>query len=329
MSGSSSLPAIPVVDVGSAGANAIHEAFPEAALRLLDAGRRTHSTTFLRIADPLSRRWVFRTEAPYAEEIRTVARSIRKPGVWALNMSFEWGCTTGVGPDEVGRPRMVRILDWCMEGLGQNLVVAQQKGPAGGFYNLTWPGFVGVISGVAPGRFAIAINQAPMRRRGLPRLADWALNRMKVNASRGMPPPLLVRRIFEEAKDFETAERMLRETELCVPVIFTISGVKPGEGRVIERTETEAWSTDIPVAVANDWIECPIGGTVRGSENSERRRDLNALMSAPTHDVDGLTTPVINQGTRMVFVADAATGRMTVAGYESDGRATDILALNT
>ena len=39
------------------------------------------------------------------------------------------------------------------------------QGPAGEFFNITWPGFVGALTAMAPWRFAAAINQAPLWRR--------------------------------------------------------------------------------------------------------------------------------------------------------------------
>jgi hypothetical protein len=59
-----------------------------------------------------------------------------------------------------------RLLDWGFPKLGENLVVAHQSGPAGDFHNITWPGIAGIYQAVARGRFAAAINQAPMRRHG-------------------------------------------------------------------------------------------------------------------------------------------------------------------
>jgi hypothetical protein len=39
------------------------------------------------------------------------------------------------------------------------------RGPAGEYHNITWPGYVGILTASAPGRFAAAINQAPLWRR--------------------------------------------------------------------------------------------------------------------------------------------------------------------
>jgi hypothetical protein len=50
------------------------------------------------------------------------------------------------------------------------------RGPAGEYYSVTWPGYVGTLTALAPDRFAAAINQAPLRRRTLdPRLRPFDL----------------------------------------------------------------------------------------------------------------------------------------------------------
>ena len=51
--------------------------------------------------------------------------------------------------------------------------VARQRGVAGDFLSVTWPGFAGLLTAVAPGRFAASINQAPMRRRTRVRWLLW------------------------------------------------------------------------------------------------------------------------------------------------------------
>ena len=60
----------------------------------------------------------------------------------------------------------VRTLDWPFKGLGRHIAVARMRGAGGGdFFSVTWPGYVGALTAMAPGRFAACINQAPMWRR--------------------------------------------------------------------------------------------------------------------------------------------------------------------
>src|SRR6202012_2110269 len=122
--------------------------------------------------------------------------------------------------------------------LGENVVVAKQHAKAGVFFNMTWSGFNGVLQAMAPDRFAAAINQAPMRRRGAGYAGDWLQARIAVSKSAALPPAHLLRRVFETAPDYAAAQDMLCRTPIAVPAIFILSGVAAGEGCVIERTES-------------------------------------------------------------------------------------------
>jgi hypothetical protein len=68
--------------------------------------------------------------------------------------------------------------------------VAHRYGPAGEFFDVTWPGAVGTLTAVAPGRFAAAINQAPLFRRSqaeILRTVDYTRNLVwTLSRERGM-----------------------------------------------------------------------------------------------------------------------------------------------
>jgi imidazoleglycerol-phosphate dehydratase len=132
-----------------------------------------------------------------------------------------------------------RVLDWGFPKLGENLIVAHQSGPAGDFHNITWPGIGSIYQAVARGRFAAAINQAPMRRHGPGIGTDWLRNRFAVHKGGGMPPAFLLRQVFETARDYATAKEMLCNAPIAVPVIYTLAGTRPNEGCVIERVEDD------------------------------------------------------------------------------------------
>jgi hypothetical protein len=141
----------------------------------------------------VAQRWLVRAENPYLDEIEAIAALIGRSGAYALNTSYEWCCTCGVGDDIDGGVRLLRVLDWRQPGLGRALVVVWQRGPAGDFANITWPGFVGVVTAMAPGRFAVALNQPPMMSWGLTPPLDWLVGRVGVWRSRALPPVHLLR----------------------------------------------------------------------------------------------------------------------------------------
>jgi hypothetical protein len=280
------------------------------------------------MADRVSRRWLARSGNPYLGEIDEVARALRRPGAHFLNIHYEWGCTTGVKPAPGGRTaRLVRVLDWGMPGLGRYVIAARVSAKAGPFVALTWPGFAGVLQAMAPGRFAAAINQAPMDAATGVYAADWALNRTKVWRRNALPPAHLLRKVFEEARDYAEAKSMLTQSPLCVSAIFTLAGLSAGEGAVVERRESEARVHEGHVSAANHWHAADWRGRDRGAESAERAAMLQGLAGDVGVDLGWLKAPMLNERTRLAVVADAAEGRLIAQGYEADGPATAVLAL--
>jgi hypothetical protein len=335
--GQSDLPSIPVFDLGDQGPVALFHAHPAGAAALLRQGRRTYTGLGLAIGDRVSARFARRAELPYGAEVAAVAaaaQALGHRGGWLLNLSYEWGCTTGVADDPDGTGMVMRrTLDWPVHGLGRHVAVARHRAPAGPWINVTWPGFVGVLTAIAPGRFAAAINQAPMTRHGLTIVGDWLVNRRQVFRSRAIPPAFLLRQVFEECRGYDEARRVLAETPLCLPALFTLAGARAGEDCVIERLETAAFIHAAPAAVANSWLTSGLKGRPRGHLSAERHAHLcHAQLPHATAAHDGdvfswLAPPVLNRDTRLAVVANAGTGRLVVQGWEPDGPATRVLEL--
>jgi hypothetical protein len=330
------LPEIPVVDVreggplrqaqeGAARARALRDDclsfFPRpvaAALPLLDG---------------LARRWLSRSQSPYVGEIAGIASALGFSGVWFLNGSYSWGCTT-MSRDEGGEPWLLRTLDWPFPGLGRHAEIARNCGEAGEFYSITWPGYVGTLTAMAPGRFAAAINQAPLWRRTRHpwlRPYDLAANAIKTWAIRHMPPDQLLRQVFETCADFASARAMLERTPVARPVIFSLAGMHPGERCVIERTEEGFETRDTATVAANDWHTCRepwearVGGDLvltcryeEAGENSRSRRETMERFDGSLSDqpFGWLVEPVNNRFTRLAVEMCPARGVLRVMGLE-------------
>ena len=282
-----------------------------------------------RIADPIVRGWMNRAGTVYAAEIDSVARTLNKPGIWLLHGAYLFGCTA-LGDESEKGPRLRRTLDWPFPGLGRLAEVRCQRGAAGEFLNVTWPGFVGVLTAVAPSRFAASINQAPMRRRWRsPMLLwlDYALNALQgLRGSGRLPPEHLLRHVFETCASFDEARRLLETAPVARPVLFLLVGTKPGERIVIEREETRAKTYRDDTVFANDWRERHPRWRPRGCgdgepvENNIRRRTaLAAWTGRDAHDFAWVTAPVLNACTRLSVEMCPASGRLVVAGWEPDG----------
>lgn len=324
----SNLPAIPYIDLTNAGPVALAAAERARMEALVAAGRNDYGRLFMTVGDRMSRRWLVRTGNPYLAELDDIAAVTGGPGTHLLNLSYEWFCTSGVSADPSGvGSRMMRTLDWPLPGLGRNVVVTHQDGAAGPYFNVTWPGFVGVATAMAPGRFSAAFNQAPMRRGGRSLAGDWLRNRLGVWRSRGLPPAHLLRRVFDDCASYAEARATLCKTPICLPALFVLGGVSAEEGCVIERLETRAIVHEAPRCVANHWLSPGLDGDPRGVESHERLAAMETYYKTDSEGFSWLVRPIVNDCTRVAVVANAAAGRLDVQGWEADGPATAVFRL--
>jgi len=331
--GNSEVADIPLVDVGRGGASALCEARPEDAAALIGDALRTSPLLRLvaRVADPLSRSWLERHGNPYLHEIHAVARQLETAGVYFLNVVYEWACSTSAGPDPDGAGmRLIRVLDWGLKGTGRYGAIARHESDAGAFYNATWPGYAGVITAMAPGRFAAAINQAPRLAPVGVRWMDETVARWRMlRAPTALPASHLLRRVFEEARDYDAALAMLMSAEsvVAMPAFFTLAGAKIGEAAVIEafgaerRLHRASNEGGLVVGVANDWLSADLTGYPRAhavrrgvfetpaDNNRQRRSQVCDLNRAGCFDGAGdVPVPVLNAHTAMIATANAAEG---------------------
>ena len=139
------LQAIPVSDLRDGGpprhaeenagqARALRDAclgfFPSAAMPLVP------------VLDWASRRWLARSRSPYLPEIARIAAALDFSGVWLLNASYQWGCTS-LACEQDGAPWLLRTLDWPFVGLGRFVEVAHMRGESGEFLSVTGPAMSG------------------------------------------------------------------------------------------------------------------------------------------------------------------------------------------
>ena len=322
-------PDIPVVDLGLGGADHLARVFPERLKLILGTARRRYTRPVLWLGDRVARAWAARAKLDYREEYAAVAAA-GGPGVWMLNFSYEWGCTAAVVFEAHGVPRLLRTMDWRLPSLGRTVLAVRTAGEAGRWLNLTWPGFVGAVQGLAPGRFAAALNQAPDPDSGCGAAGDWLAGKIAIWRNGLMPPALLLRRVFDSCADFATARARLAETPICAGAIFTLAGTRPGETAMIERTSQGAVIHTGMVAVTNHWQTPGLPGRSRSLWTRER---LAAIRDHQTIRLPGaapfcwLAAPILNHTTRLAFEAVPASGELLAQGFEPDGPATAILAL--
>jgi hypothetical protein len=149
--------------------------------------------------------------------------------VMIANLSYDLvlsslGCSTIALPTRDG-PVLARNMDWWPEDLlaqASYLVCYQQDGKTH-FVNAGWPGGVGVVTGMSRRGFAVALN---------------AVSCPEPFARTGYPVLFHMRRVVEDARNYDEALAMLRDQRLTSPGLFTLVGTENHQRVVIERSPT-------------------------------------------------------------------------------------------
>jgi hypothetical protein len=331
------MPAIRVIDVVDGGPLSHAARDPARARALVDECLRflpRAAAPFVPALDQAARRWLTRSRSPFVPEIAQMAEILDFPGIWLLNGSYQWGCTA-LAREEDGAPWLARTLDWPFSGLGSYVDVVRNQGPAGDYLNVSWPGYAGVLSAMAPNRFAACINQAPMwRRTRHPWLRSYDLAANAIHTWANIcfiPPDQLLRHAFETCDTYALARNMLETTPIARPAIYTLVGCASGERCVIERTESDFKTREGETEAANDWAprrpmwEARIAAAYfltssfeeAAQRCDERRAALagwNGLLSR--NGFEWVKPPVLNPYTRLAVTMSPSRPILRVAGYE-------------
>lgn len=336
---------IPFIDIRTSSPLTLVEMHPDKALNLVHASRnafgvasRIASHIALPFGDKLGKKWLNKTNNPYQHEILNYQSHLNTHGLIALNLCYEWGCTSSVHAPNNHTPTLLRTLDWPFPALGENMVLTHQAGTAGEFYNITWPAMAGVFTAMAKGRFAASLNQAPMRRHLGNVVTSWIRNRIHMHKNTGLPPAHLLRHVFETATDYAAAKHMLCHTPICVPVIYTLSGIHEGEGCVIERTENSFAVRELTAGTvtAANHFESHINAMGYGwmprafcnIKSHHRSECMRTLTQEEINDsFQWFKHPIANPLTRLALKTNAATGTLELIGTNGTTPVTTIFSL--
>jgi hypothetical protein len=174
---------------------------------------------------------------------------------------------------------------------------------------------------MAPGRFAISYNQAPIRHRTGLWPIDWVLERIHLGRRRAIPATHLIRRAFETCGSFAEAFRLLKNTPIAYTGLFTLAG-PDGEAAIIERAEDAARVHEGPGAIPNHWLNPHWRGHPRGIDSPGRLsqgRLLLPVLKQLDHGFAWLQYPMLNKLGRLAVIADLKTGDLVVMGLERGG----------
>lgn len=164
------------------------------------------------------------------QELEGLAKQLSVPygDVLVCNLYYDaikavmMGCTA-FAVDRGDGPLHARNLDWWSDARLLSLatlVTEFQGAPAGNFITVGWPGFIGAMSGVAPGRFAVTLNSV------------LSFDAFEL----ATPVVFLLRDVLATARDFAEALARLAETSVASDSLLLLTGVRQGELAVIERT---------------------------------------------------------------------------------------------
>ena len=153
------------------------------------------------------------------------------------------GCSTVALPTPRG-PVLARNMDWWPEDLlaQASYLIHYDRGGVRHFSNAGWPGSIGVVSGMSARGFALVLNAALGPER---------------SSKLGYPVLLHLRRVLEDARDFDEAVRLLTDQHLAVGGLITLVGSDNQQRVVIERTPKRhalRWPQgDEPLIATNDY----------------------------------------------------------------------------
>jgi hypothetical protein len=214
--------------------------------QLLDAILPTIPRSARLVAD-----WVrLRTAWRFQREARGIGRLIGVSwrDIVLANVCYDLllatlGCSTVVLRTPSG-PVLARNMDWWPEDIlaQTSYLIRCSRASSFCFAHAGFPGCIGVVTGISARGFGVALN-AVLCTEG----RRWL----------GYPVLLHLRRVMEDARDFDDALRMLSRQRLAAPALFTLAGSRNDQRVVIERTPRRyalRWPQgDEPLLATNDY----------------------------------------------------------------------------
>eukprot|EP01029_Cantina_marsupialis_P024453 TRINITY_DN6293_c0_g1_i1.p1 TRINITY_DN6293_c0_g1~~TRINITY_DN6293_c0_g1_i1.p1 ORF type:complete len:294 (-),score=60.36 TRINITY_DN6293_c0_g1_i1:268-1149(-) len=95
------------------------------------------------------------------------------------------------------------------------------------FIGSMFAGYFGILTGMKPGKFSISINARHICGNSFTNI--W-------NLIKGhMQPPILIRKVLDEAESFDEAVDMLSNIPITAPVYFTVAGAESHQGCLLSR----------------------------------------------------------------------------------------------
>jgi len=224
------------------GADTVAEAY-----ELFEAIRAEFPASALKLARMMDLRTGFR----FHREARALGRLTGVDWRWLMlvNVSYSlvltaMGCSTVALATPDG-PVLARNLDWTPEDklAATSCTLAMERDGRLQYALAGWPGAMGAVTGLSGRGFAIVLNAV--------------LSKEKPRKT-GYPVLLFLRKVLQDATDFDHAVRMLSRKTLIMSGLFTVVGTTNDQRVCIERTPTRAKlrrpRDDEPLVTTNRYI---------------------------------------------------------------------------
>jgi hypothetical protein len=229
-------------------------------------------------------------------------------------MSAMGGLCTSVAFDAQGLGMVhARNMDWPLPQIRSRTILIDFDGPAGPFTAVTMPGYIGVLSAVAPGRFSATINSTlnqPWHGR-IPNFSGFAAS-------------FALRSVFESCEDYDDAIHTLLNTEVFSSFYVQVVGPKRGQAALVRMLRSgnhevlkyagkalgisNHWPLDDDFADRDDdeWCTDSLGrlAAIERAAQRLRPRTLRGCFGALGR------SPVRNDNTTQTMVMSARTGEV-------------------
>mmetsp|Transcript_1221 Transcript_1221/g.1534 ORF Transcript_1221/g.1534 Transcript_1221/m.1534 type:complete len:451 (-) Transcript_1221:75-1427(-) len=239
----------------------------------------------------------------YSKEIKGFAKLVGIPVQEILVIQFMYeacsACTSIVIPGygANGEPTHIRTMDWEMPELkALTIEVEFWKNGAPLFVTTTWPGYIGVLTGMRYGAFSSSVN---FRLTG-----SSYLNNVKNALTYCWPIGFLLRAVLEDDSDYGTAVGHLACSQLISPVYFTCCGISKDQGCIITRgreKEENRWNiSELGTAVQTNidhWSNEDDEDILYSIQRRELARELcNVLQDVTKETMFGILSkfPILN-----------------------------------
>ena len=292
---------------------------------LVNLSLSNHSKLYLSFFDKIAKKFLQRSESPYLDEVNYASKILKINGLYAFNCLVEYACSSTFISYK-NSTILVRALDWYID-IGKYTIVNQVQTKYGPYYSITWPGFVGIVQGCAPKRFAVALNMAPEKIYGLGKKIDNMIERTLTFSSKHLPTSHLLRLVLETCANYKTAVNMLLTTPTSTPALFIITGISSEEGCIIEKLNKKNLIHLKKNCITNHWINKQFKGRARPIDSKARLRVLQQISYNAPASFNWVKEPVLNDNTVLTLEMDARENIINLQSWSNKIPTSNIISL--